>query len=72
MRSNALAMRRDRRILRSKVYLLLKESSKNQKYFNILEQNLNEKELEDVFEDAFYFVPFPDKLQPIKQHSLTM
>lgn len=72
MKSSALAMRRDRRILRSKVYLLLKESSKDDKYFNILEQNLNKKELEDVFEDAFYFVPFPDKLQQIMQHSLTM
>ena len=69
MKPNSLALRRDRRILRSKVYILLKDSPQDAKLLDILEEKLNPKELEDVIEDALYFVPFPDKLEKLLNHS---
>lgn len=72
MKPNNLAVRRDRRILRSKVYLILKDSSHEERYLDELKRTLSPKELENVIDDATYFIPFPDKLENILEHSKTI
>lgn len=72
MKTNILALRRDRRILRSKVYLLLKDSVDEENPLEKLQARLNEKELEDVIEDTIYFIPFSDKRRTIIQNLKTV
>jgi hypothetical protein len=67
----ALALRRNRRILRSKVYLLLTHNRSDQD-FDLLKASLNKEELEEVIEDACYYIPFPDKLNSIKEQVQTI
>lgn len=69
--NSTLVLRRNRRILRSKVYLLLK-SNRIDKDFEILKSNLNQAELEEVIEDACYYIPFPEKLKMIKEKTQTI
>ena len=66
-----LAIRRNRRILRSKVYLLL-ANNKSEKDFDLLKSSLKKSELEEVMEDACYYVPFPEKLSSIKEQAETI
>jgi hypothetical protein len=58
-------------MLRSKVYLLLKDI-KVEKCFEMLERCLTKEQFEEVIEDAHYFVPFPDKLKNILENSQTI
>ena len=72
MKTNGLALRRDRRILRSKVFLLLKETQNHDNCLEILKENLNPHELEEVIEDTIYYVPFPEKRRTIINNCKTV
>ena len=69
--NSTLILRRNRRILRSKVYLVLKNNQK-EKDFDVLKASLNNTELKEVIEDPCYYVPCPETLKSIKENTQTI
>ncbi|CAG9319044.1 unnamed protein product [Blepharisma stoltei] len=63
---------RNRRLLRSKVHVLLKHPEKRTDYYNILKENLKPSELEDVLEDLMYFIQSDEVKKHILKHSKTV
>ena len=59
-------------MLRSKIYVLLKDSSNADELYGILKSNLSVKELDEVIEDSVYFIPFTEKRQSILMNSRTI
>ena len=45
------------------------KNNNNEKDFDILKSNLSNYELEEVIEDPCYYVPFPETLKSIKEHT---